>query len=285
VDASVLSPPVAAAPAPLVTAEAAESAPAAEPTPQGADLQTGLPETSDGRPNAEGNQDTGSIDGVAQVQAVAEATPLTADDVRNEMTRSANERAAVEAEMARLRFAVGVAYSLIVGLLLLLLAVFVRLLFLKRRNRVGDKAPATVVAASRAGMPSSLNTSAAENRLPAMFHTTPNATAKASDDAGAPAATNASDTQTEQTQANGRLSPAVASSGAEEHTSSLSIVPDDVSEQAPAGEVEHPIDEEPINRLTELSKLRARGMLTDSEFSQLKSSIIASVSRNTVQSP
>ncbi len=75
VDASVLSPPVAAAPTPTTVAEATELAPGVEPTPQGADLQTGLTETNDGRLNADGDQHTGSIQGVTQVQAVAEATP------------------------------------------------------------------------------------------------------------------------------------------------------------------------------------------------------------------
>ncbi len=70
-----------------------------------------------------------------------------------------------------------------------------------------------------------------------------------------------------------------------EQTNTLSIVPDDVPPQASAPAIDPPSDDESIDRLAELSKLRASGMLTESEFNQLKSAIIASVSRNTVQSP
>jgi hypothetical protein len=279
VDASVLSPPVAAAPAPLVTAEAAESAPAAEPTPQGADLQTGLPETSDGRPNAEGNQDTGSIDGVAQVQAVAEATPLTADDVRNEMTRSANERAAVEAEIARLNFAVTASYALIGGLLLLLVLVLVRLLVLKSRNKAALKALAAATAPSARGASVSSIAKVVGSGTPAILH-------KAPDNAIAPTAANAAEKPAEQTQGDALPGATLApASEPIEQAGTLSIVPDDVPEQTPAPAIDRPNDDEPIRRLTELSKLRASGMLTESEFDQLKSAIVASVSRNTVQSP
>ena len=278
VDASVLSPPVAATPAPTTIAEAAEPTPAVEPPPQGADLQTGLTEANDGRPNADGNQDTGSIDGVTQVQAVAEATPLTADAVRNEMARSANERAAVEAEIARLRFAVTAAYGLIGGLLLLLVAVFVRLLVLKSRNKAALKALAAT-APSALGASTSSITKVVESGTPAIVH-------KRSDSANAPTAANAAEKPAEQTQVDALPSaPLAPASGPIEQTSTLSIVPDDVPEQAPAPAIDRPNDDEPIKRLTELSKLRASGMLTESEFSQLKSAIIASVSRNTVQSP
>ncbi len=155
VDASVLAPPVAATQAPTALAEAGASTPAVEPPPQGADLQTGLTEAKDGRPLAESGED-GRIDGATQAQAVADATPLTADSVRSEIARSANERAAAEAEIARLRFAVAAAYGLIGGLLLLLIGVFVKLLVLKSRNKAALKAlaattPSRLAASTRLG--------------------------------------------------------------------------------------------------------------------------------------
>jgi hypothetical protein len=55
-------------------------------------------------------------------------------------------------------------------------------------------------------------------------------------------------------------------------TASLSIVPDDVPEQP---ELARPSQDGSIDRLAELSRLRAGGMLTESEFNQLKSAIIA----------
>jgi len=280
VDTSVLSPPVAAAPTPPAVAEGAEPAPAVEPTPQGAGVQTGLTEANDGRPGAEGHQDAGGIDGVAQVQAVADATPpLTADDVRNEITRSANERAAVEAEMARLNFAVAASYALIGGLLLLLVLVLAKLLVLKSRNRAALKALAAATAPSKLGASKNSSAKVAQTGAPVVAH-------KASDNTNVPAAATAAENPAEPAQVNVLpAAPLAPASGAIEQTSAMSIVPDDAPEQAPAAGIDRPNDDEPVKRLAELSKLRASGMLTESEFSQLKSAIIASVSQNTVQSP
>lgn len=285
VDTSVLSPPVAATPAPTTVA-AAESTPAAEPPPQGADLQTGVTETNDGRPDAGGNQDTGSIEGVTQVQAVADATPLTADAVRNEMTRSANERAAVQAEMARLRFAVSAAYGLIGGLLLLLVVLFVRLLVMKSRNKAALKALAAATAPSSMGASMSLRAKAGDSEAPAIVSEMPVIVPKVPESANVSAAAIAVDTPSEQTQGDALSSAPLAPAPEPiEQTNALSIVPDDVPPQTPVPANDRPNDDEPINRLAELSRLRASGMLTESEFTQLKSAIIATVSRNTVQSP
>ena len=60
VDASVLSPPVAATPAPTALAEAVAPTPAVEPPPQGSDLQTGLTETKTARPMPTVIQDAGA---------------------------------------------------------------------------------------------------------------------------------------------------------------------------------------------------------------------------------
>ena len=278
VDVSVLSPPVAATPAPTTVAEAAEPTRAVEPPPQGADLQTGLTEMNDGRPDTGGTQEPGGIDGVAQVQAVADAAPLTADAVRNEIARSASERAAVEAEMARLRFAVTAAYGLIGGLLLLLVVLLVRLLVMKSRNKAALKALAATTPSSLGASTSSM-AKAAENGTPVVV-------AKAPESANVPAAAIAADKPAEQTQVDALPSaPLAPASEPIEQTSALSIVPDDVPPPVPAPTSERPGDEEPINRLAELSRLRTSGMLTESEYSQLKAAIIATVSRNTVQSP
>ena len=51
-------------------------------------------------------------------------------------------------------------------------------------------------------------------------------------------------------------------------------------EPSGAGGSEHLAANDPIARLMELAKLRASGMLTESEFNQLKASIIASASRD-----
>jgi hypothetical protein len=285
IDASVLAPPVvappvAAAPAPATVAEAAEPATAVEPTPQGADLQTGLTEMNDGRPGAEANQDTGSINGVTQVQAVAEAAPpLTADDVRNEMARSANERAAVEAEMARLNLAVTASYALIGGLLLLLVLVLAKLLVMKSRNTAALKALAKATAPSKPGAAKHANANVVKSAAPAIAD-------KAPETMFTSAAARAAEKPEEQTQAEALpIAPLAPAPAPIAQTSALSIVPDDVPPQAPAPANDRPSDDEPINRLAELSRLRASGMLTESEFTQLKSAIIATVSRNTVQSP
>lgn len=279
VDASGLSPPVAAAHAPTTVAEATDLAPGVEPTPQDADLQTGLTETNDGRLNADGDQHTGSIQGVTQVQAVAEATPpLTADDVRNEITRSAKERAAVEAEMARLNLAVTASYALIGGLLLLLVLVLAKLLILKSRNKAALKALAKATTPSARGASASSIAKVAESGTPAIVQKAPESVFAS---AAARAAEKPAQPQAEPLPA----APLAPASGPIEPTSTLSIVPDDVPEPTPVVATDGPDDSEPIKRLAELSKLRASGMLTESEFSQLKSAIIASVSRNAVQSP
>ena len=73
-------------------------------------------------------------------------------------------------------------------------------------------------------------------------------------------------------------------------TASLSIVPEDAPEQhdaspAVARTLQDDAKDDSIQRLAELSKLRASGMLTDSEFNQLKAAIIASVAGNQPAAP
>jgi hypothetical protein len=76
-------------------------------------------------------------------------------------------------------------------------------------------------------------------------------------------------------------------------TTSLSIVPEDSPEphDAPAvarstqDDATDPSKDDSIQRLAELAKLRASGMLTDSEFNQLKSAIIASVAGSQPAAP
>lgn len=285
VDTSAMSPPVATTPAPTAVAEAAEPKPVAErPTP-GATLQTDPADAKDGGADAEAAQDDGRIVAATQVQAAADAAPPAIDTARKETAQSANDRAVAETEIARLKFAVGVAYSLIGGLLLLLLALFVRLLVLKSRSRAGHKASAAIASGKLAGVSSNLNMRVDERRLPPIV-------LNASDGASAPVAIIVPDKPAEQIPAHDPASPALASaSAAEQQASAVSLVPDDVSEPAAVGEIDHSVDEnhsigeEPVKRLTELSKLRASGMLTESEFNQLKSAIIASVSQNPAPSP
>ena len=72
----------------------------------------------------------------------------------------------------------------------------------------------------------------------------------------------------------GPLAPA----GLEEQAAA-SIVPN-LPEHSGAGGSEYLAPNDPVARLLELAKLRASGLLTESEFNQLKASIIASASRD-----
>ena len=73
----------------------------------------------------------------------------------------------------------------------------------------------------------------------------------------------------------------LAPAALEEQGAALSIVPN-LPEHSGAGGSEHLAANDPIARLMELAKLRASGMLTESEFNQLKASIIASTVRDSV---
>ena len=172
------------------------------------------------------------------------------------------------------------AYGLIGGLLLLLVAVFVRLLVLKSRNKAGSKTPAGIATDNLAGARSSLIPKAVETRRAGdcSHGVRPMRVRRSSP--------KAAEMPAEPTLAADHLGAALVPASAHEaQTGTVSLVPDDVSEQATAPEADRPIEDEPVKRLSELSRLRANGMLTESEFDQLKSAIIASVSRNTVQSP
>jgi hypothetical protein len=68
-------------------------------------------------------------------------------------------------------------------------------------------------------------------------------------------------------------------------TNSLSIVPDDVPEHPVVRDEPRPADDGSIQRLAELSKLRASGALTEAEFNQLKAAIITSVAGHQPTAP
>ena len=78
--------------------------------------------------------------------------------------------------------------------------------------------------------------------------------------------------------------PAPPSPAAMEEQSALSIVPDDPPEAVETVAHDAPANDDPVQRLVELSKLRASGMLTESEFNQLKASIIAATARDNAAS-
>jgi hypothetical protein len=65
-----------------------------------------------------------------------------------------------------------------------------------------------------------------------------------------------------------------------EEQSGLSIVPNDIPDRAETAAHDAPASDDPVQRLVELAKLRASGMLTESEFNQLKASIIAATARD-----
>ena len=340
VDTSALSPPVAATPVPpSVVADAHESNPPFEPSTESSTAPgpITLADAKVGVADADSASDSARMNSPADVQAVAAAAPPLAA-TRDTAPISANERAAADAEIARLRFAVGVAYSLIGGLLLLLTAVFIRLLIEKRRRRLDRQAggaasyapaPAGTARAPAQGRPSpqgspqavpqtakatvppaaaavalardapveQARTAAAPNHAlsPAPIAAPVPPAAAPLPTASIPVPAAASVAPTSSTAPTSAPTPAPAPSvpaGVSEpmvQTASLSIVPEDALEQhdapAVARTLEDDAKDDSIHRLAELSKLRATGMLTDDEFNQLKSAIIASVAGSQPAAP
>ena len=336
VDTSVLSPPVAAAPAqPSVVADAHESDPPFETSTESSTepAQVTLADAKDSVPDTDRAPDIARMDLPSDVQAVAAAAPPLAA-TSDTAPISANARAAADAEIARLRFAVGVAYSLIGGLLLLLTVVFVRLLIEKRRRRLDRQArgaasfapapagtarapaqgrtspqampqaapqaakatvPPAPVALARDAPVEQARTAAAPNHAPVAAATIAPAAAPLTT-ASIPVPAAASIAPTSSTTPTPAPMPAPAPlvpAGVSEpmvQTASLSIVPEDAPEQhdappAVARTLQDDAKDDSIQRLAELSKLRANGMLTDNEFNQLKSAIIASVAGNQPAAP
>lgn len=302
VDTSVLSPPVAATPAsPPAVADAPASSPETEPSTEHG--QTTLADAGDNTPASEPTVDVPRLNAPPEVQATADAAPTA---LAGESTpQTANERAAADAEIARLRFAVGVSYSLIGGLLLLLAAVFGRLLIEKRRLRLERQARGSAPATSFA--PASGN----KARLPVEAMIPPQPSAQAPKAAVVPAAAPVTvarhaATPAEQVHSNvppnaapvvsapapmpapastiSQPDPAAASAPVVQ-TGSLSIVPEDALDHLEAPEIARATQDDSIQRLAELSKLHASGALTETEFNQLKSAIIATVSGTHPASP
>ncbi len=196
---------------------------------------------------------------------------------------SGAQRAGIDAAVDRLKSVSKVAYGVVAGLIVALLAAV--LLLSRRRNRastnqtasrtanvaaanagVAIPAVSASVAASRAAAPqpaASSIESGISNIAPSTFEDAIAAQAVANT-AGNPTVVHGA----------GPLAPA----GLEEQAAA-SIVPN-LPEHSGAGGSEYLAPNDPVARLLELAKLRASGLLTESEFNQLKASIIASASRD-----
>ena len=315
VDASVLaSPPVADAPPPKPVADSpspesaaapAQVATAAEP-PSGTGRvrteivdpkaqQTGTPEkaaphVAATEPPAPANAPQPIVESAkAEATAAEPANTMKPEPARLEVqtaeaqnTGAVGEAGATDEELARLRTATRLAFAIVAALLIALVATL--LMMFGRRKRASN----AMLAAKRGSMaasmpaPSVSAADAAGPRLPTYAPTLeggPSTVVHTVFDSPVAARAVNARRDDEATTAPApdltEADPAPLSPAAMEEQSGLSIVPSDPPDRA-----EITAQDDPVQRLVELAKLRANGMLTESEFNQLKASIIAATARD-----
>ena len=197
------------------------------------------------------------------------------------------QRAGIDAAVDRLKSVSKVAYGIVAGLIVVLLAA----VLLVSRRRSGRAPPRQCARRRTLPLPAPTRLRscqrfrrAADTRAPAspppaasiesgISNIVPNTFEDAI------AAQAVANTAGNAASAHAANPSAAAPAGFEDQTAALSIVPN-LPEPSNAGGSEHLAGNDPIARLVELAKLRASGLLTESEFNQLKASIIASTTRD-----
>ncbi len=291
VDASVLTPPVAAtSPAPPSAESEPPTAEAQSPA-LAAESEPATPSPAASTPSGRVRAETAAVNDDDQAATPKAQAPVVTSDVQAQAkveqvrfeepaTTATTAPTGAEAEIARLKSATRIAYSIVAGLIFALAAGL--WLAWKRRARAREAA-AVALAAERAKL----------GKLEAAMSA---ASFKAAD--GRPQPQDAKTIESgifsivqntfdgsAATTGNGRgdgatplpgSAPAAAAplvpAGVED--AALSIVPGDPPERADAGAA-NPADSDPVSRLIELAKLHSSGLLTESEFAQLKASIMA----------
>ena len=321
VDASVLSPPVADAPPPKPVAESpspepapAQVATAAEPPSGTSRVRTEIVDPTvraTETPQPDGKAEPQVAEPPAKVESEKVEPPVNVAQVDVESTKAetarfdvqaaetkgtgvAGEASGINNELGRLRTATRLAFAIVAGLLIALVATL--LMIFGRRKRANN---AMLAANAKRGSvatavpsPSVSPAEAAGPRLPTyapaagggpstVVHTVFDSPVAARAAAttrrvSEPPAVSSHDAPD--------ADPAPPAPAAMEEQSQLSIVPDDPPDAVETVAHDPPATDDPVQRLVELAKLRASGMLTESEFNQLKASIIAATARENAAS-